>query len=244
MNDTSAPAKRATRRKASATATPVEPAIVSATPRNVKVVSELFADLLSTISADKASFDTLQKEILEIRESWLKEQVRHEAQLAERDQQEELERRREREAYEYEARKMRKQQEDEFAEKKARWEKELQERKDELIKDKAELEALRKQVTGFEVEVAKAIKEACGALERDLKAQFIAEKNFREQEVKAEKELLTLKLANLTQENTRAATEIETLKKALEVATVQLKEIAVKVIESSGQTKSSIPPES
>lgn len=243
MNDTATPVKRITRKKTSATPS-VEPPIVSATPRNVKVVSELFTELISTIDEDKTSFDTLQKEILEIRESWTKEQARHETAVKERDQQEELERRREREAYEYELGKTRKQVQDEFAERKAKWEKELLERKEELEQDKKELVALRGQVAGFEKEIERAVKEVRDILSKELTEQFATEKRLSEQEVKAERELLELKNQNLTAESERQAREVEVLKKALEVATVQLKDIAVKVIESSGTTKPSIVSES
>lgn len=237
MADT-APVKKTTRRKTSATAdSPTEPAVVTASPRNVKVVSQLFTDLLSTIAEDKTSFETLQKEIIEIRESWIKEQARHEEEMRQRDLQEELEHRREREAYEYELAKTRRQAQDEFAEQRAKWEKELQERKEELAKDKVEVETLRKQVAGFETVVAKAVKEAKEELARDLTDQFGTERKLREQEVKAEKEILVLKIQNLTQESERQAREVEILKRALDVATAQLKEIAVKVIESSGSPK-------
>ena len=55
-----------------------------------------------------------------------------------------------------------------------------------------------------------------------------------DQEQKSEKELLAFKITNLTQENARQSQEIITLKKSLENATAQLKDVAVKVIESSG----------
>ena len=51
--------------------------------------------------------------------------------------------------------------------------------------------------------------------------------------MKSEKELLVLKITNLTQENSRQSNEIAVLKKSLEEATRQLKDVAVKVIESS-----------
>lgn len=105
--------------------------------------------------------------------------------------------------------------------------------KDVIAKEKQEPEMFRKQVAGFEGEKEKAIKEACNVLEKELSDQYTAEKKLREQEVRSERELLGLKIANLTSENTRVTNEIVMLKKSLEETTRQLKEIAVKVIESS-----------
>mgnify|MGYP001568907884 CR=1 FL=1 len=56
---------------------------------------------------------------------------------------------------------------------------------------------------------------------------------------KAEKEILALKIESLTANNERQVKEIESLKRAMEEARRQIKEIAVKVIES-GSSKTSI----
>ena len=117
--------------------------------------------------------------------------------------------------------------------KKAKWERELQERKDEIAKEKLELDTFRKQVASFEEEKNTAIKKACVSLEKQLHETFAVERKLREQEVKSEKELLVLKITNLTSDNARQANEITALKKSLEEATSQLKDVAVKVIESS-----------
>lgn len=239
MSDTIVPTpavKRTTRRKTASIDT-ASTLPTPATTKNVRVVSELFADLLSTIAGDKTSFDELQKEIIDIRESWIKEQARHETAIRERDQQEDLEKRRDREAYEYEVAKKRREEEDIFSEKKAKWEKELTTRRDEIEQDKKELEFLRKQVDSFEDQLAKAVKEARESLSKELTGQFMQERKLADQEVKAEKELAALKITTLIEENQRQAKEIEALKKALDDATAQLKDIAVKVIESSGNQK-------
>ncbi len=242
MNDIAAPVKKTTRKRVSTVAqTTAEPMVVSASAKNLKGVAALFTELFVTITEDKALFDTLQKEISEIRQSWGKEQARHETEVRENQQQEDLARRREREAYEYETAKMRRQAEDEFAERKAKWEKELAGRKEEIENQKEELEALRKQVGGFEAEKEKVIKETSLVIEKRLQDMFAAEKKLREQEIKAEKEVFDLRITNLSNENARQAKEIVEIKQALENATRQLKDIAVKVIESSN-TSSKIPP--
>jgi colicin import membrane protein len=218
---------------------------VSALTKNLKAYEGIFADLIRSINESREEFMSLQKEIDEARESWNKEQRDHEIAIAERDQQEEIARKRETETYNYETALARKKVEDEFLEKKAKWEKELAERKDEIAKEKEELEFLRKQVDGFETEKEKAVKEASLKLQKELTDRFATEKKLREQEVKSEQELLAFKITNLTSENERQADEIALLKKSLEQATTQLKDVAVKVIESSSsQVKSSVATES
>jgi chromosome segregation ATPase len=207
---------------------------VSSPVKNLKTYEDSFTEMLRSINTAKEEFMALQKEIDEVQESWNKEQRDHEIAVAERDQQEEIARKRENETYAYETELFRKKAEDEFLEKKAKWEKELESRKDEIAKERQELELLRKQVAGFEEEKEKAVKDASLKLQRELMERLTAEKKLREQEVKAEQELLALKITNLTSESSRQANEITLLKKSLENATAQLKDVAVKVIESSG----------
>lgn len=94
----------------------------------------------------------------------------------------------------------------------------------------------------FDHQKEAAVKEAEVLLEKNLTEEFEAEKKLREQEVKAEKDISGLKISNLESENSRLTKEMETLRRSLDEATRQVKEIAVKVIES-GQPKSQIPSE-
>lgn len=204
-------------------------------------VGSAFSDLIRNITEARDEFVSLQKTMEEVKEAWVREQRAHELERVERDHQEEVERKRELEAYEYEMTKSQRQEEDAFVEKKAKWEKELAERREQIESDRRELEAFRKQVAGFEDDVKKAVKGACDALENELQERFAIEKKLREQEVKGEKDMLSLRIGNLSQENERQAKEIGELKQALESATRQLKEVAVKVIESSAPQKISPP---
>lgn len=88
-------------------------------------------------------------------------------------------------------------------------------------------------MSGFEIEKEKAVKQACSVLQKELSEDYATERKLREHELKGEKEILVLKIVTLTQENTRQSQEIALLKKSLEEATRQLKDVAVKVIESS-----------
>ncbi len=225
------PARKTTRARKTTTA--VADASNSSSQITVSLLEETFLTLLQQITQAKTDFSNIQRMIEEMRQSWEREQKEHELLIAQQHQQEELDRKREKEMYEYETAKMHRKAEDEFSEKRVKWERELSERKDEIAKEKKELEDLRKLVTGFEAEKQKAIKDATVQLEKTLTEQFSNERKLREQEVKAEKELLGLRITNLTQENQRQEKEIQALKTALEDATRQLKDVAVRVIESS-----------
>lgn len=243
-NTTATPVKKTTRtRKATVSeGASSEESFTSASPKNVKVRSTLFSDLIDAIIDDRKSFETLQKEMVEIRESWEKEQQHHQQELRARDEQEIVTRKREQEAYEYETTKKRGQEEDEFLERKTKWERELVTKKEVLEDNQKELEALRKQVEGFDTTLQKTVKEAQTILQKELTDQFTNERKLREQEFKSEKELLSMRLTNLTSDNTRQAQEIEALKKALDATTGQLKDVAVRVIESAKPQPPQKPP--
>lgn len=204
-----------------------------------------FLSIIGQITQNQQEFEKLLKEIEETRKNWEKEKQQHSQETEQNLKQEEILRKREQEEYEYETKKQRKIAEDEFADKKTSWEKGLQEQKDKIAEERKELESLRKIVDGFEAEKEKAIKETGEILRSQLNNQYETDKKLREQEIKAEKDLLNLRLNNLTAENARQAKEIEELKKTLDQSTKEVKEIAVKVIESSGNsTKNSSQPES
>lgn len=232
---TTSVAKRVVRRKSTVPSVADASVITSSSVQNKNISSiiQSFTDLVDKVLEAKVEFEKFQKEISEIKELWVKEQRNHELTIQERNQQEELTRKRDEETYKYERDLARKKAEDEFAEKKARWEKELAERREEIENDKRELETLRKQVAGFEAEKEKAVREAISLLQKQLMDRFEADKKLRDQEVHAEKEVSNLNISHLTAENARLNEEIITLKKALEEATKQVKDIAVKVIEAS-----------
>ncbi len=229
---TSVPVKKTTRTRK----TTSFPAVSDTSSVSSKIISRLedsFDDLMGKLAQAKTDLIAFQKEIVETKELWAKEKKVYEQTIVERNQQEALDRKREKETYDYEFSKKRHIEEDAFLEKKAKWEKDLHSQKEQIEAERRELGELRKQVAGFEAEKEKAVKEATVAVSKELTDAFTTEKKLREQEIKAERELLVLKITNLTSENTRQAQEIERLKKALDEATRELKDVAVKVIESS-----------
>lgn len=107
-----------------------------------------------------------------------------------------------------------------------------------------ELNELRKLVASFDEEKDKAVRITQEAITKELNERYEFEKRIRDQEFKSQLEVLNLRLNNALTENSRQAKEVEALKKALDEATRQVKEIAVKVIESgSSQLKSVTPSE-
>ncbi|MBI2085773.1 hypothetical protein HYT74_00365 [Candidatus Daviesbacteria bacterium] len=207
-----------------------EPVEETETVKTTKI--DPFAALLKNFSDLQSEFELLQKEITKTKESWSLEQKNHDKDVEDRNIQEELERKRNKETYEYETARRRKIAEDEFTDKKAIWEKQLKDQQEILNQEKAELIQLRKTTDGFDGEKEKAVSTAQELLRKELVSKFETERKMKEQEQKSEKDILNLKINNLTTENNRLNTEIEVLKKALEDATRQVKEIAVKVIES------------
>lgn len=222
-------AKKTTRtRKTTPAPNPVAPVI------DTNLLSA-FAEVENQIATAKSAFEALQKEIFEARTDWEKEKIAHEQENAERNQQEEINRQHEQELYAYEANLKRKKAEDEFTAKKEAWERDLSAQKDTLTKERQELEALRKQVAGFEAEKAKAVKEAVTVLEKQLRSAFDIQNKLADQETKGREGMLNLRLETLEKDNLRLTEELATLKQALNRATEEVKDIAVKVIESRGQ---------
>lgn len=231
----SSPIKRPTRTRKTIIGA-VSPIEVSTQPKHLSSLSDAFVDLLNRIAHTKEECEHLQKEIAETRDSWTKEQTEHEHELVERKTQEELARRREQELYEYEMNLKRRKDEDSFAAKKAEWENELAGQKETIEKEREELVMLRKHVENFDVEKEKSVKEACTILEKTLTEKFAIEKRIREQEIKSEKDIFALRITGLTEEKNKLTNEIEQLKKSLDETTKQLKDVAMKVIESRRPT--------
>lgn len=230
--------KKTTRRKTAASQTAATPPDM---PSPQPQIGQNFDEVVDKIIQSKQEFDNLQKEIVQVKQDWVREQKQHEADLVQQKSQEELERKREQETYQYNTNLSRKRAEDEFQDKKLAWEKDLLQRKEELEAQRRELEQLRKLAASFDEQKQKTVKEAQDLTERQLREQFDQEKKLTDQQVKAEKEILSLKISNLEAENSRLNKEIEVLRRSLDEATRQVKEIAVKVIESGSQSKNQTP---
>lgn len=194
-------------------------------------VCDSLAGLMSATEKAKREITELQEKVVETQKTWADEQKEHDKMILGRDKEEELARKREIDEYGYQTKVTRRKVEDDFNEKRLAWERDLQQKKDEIAEEKKELTELRARVGSFDTELQKTIKEAQNSLAKELEEKYTNERKLREQEVKSEKEILNLKITSLTVENNRQGAEITALKKALDEATLQIKEIAVKVIE-------------
>lgn len=211
--------------------TVIKAASPSLTDKTLDCVITQLVELVAKAEQAKAEIAFLQKTVAETKENWEKEEENHVRETAAQDVEEKLQRKREKEEYEYQEKMSRKKAEDEFAEKKATWERELLQKKEQIEVERKELLQLRAIAAGFEAEKIKAVKDAQTVLAKEIEERYGTERRLREQEIKGEKDIFNLRITSLTAENSRQAGEIETLKKAYDEATKQVKEIAVKVIE-------------
>ncbi len=245
MEEATPAVKKTSRSRKISTATTVPQVTDSATaaPKTSSGLSNIFSQISAKIAENKAEFENLIKQIDETKQSWVKEQKEYDEEITRLKEQDEIDRKREQETYDYTTALARKRAEDEFTDKKSQWEKDLAQRKQELAEEQKELEGLRKMAADFDSQKATAIKEAQNLLQQQLTGQFETDKKMREQEFKSEKEILNLKITSLTSDNNRLNGEVTAFKKALEEATQQVKEIAIKVIEARNQPKDQTPLE-
>jgi hypothetical protein len=185
------------------------------------------------IELQKQEEEKFEKEMAEKRAAWAHEQKVYEEGLKK-------ERSREEEEYVYQKSLRMKREKDMFEEEKRAWERDMQEKKRLHAEQETELADLRKQVVQFPVELDKAVKTAIAesvALERK---ESQVRQNFAKQEWDSKQQLSALKITSLEQMVKAQTSEIEELKRQLEKATQQVKDIAVTVIE--GVKKASDTP--
>ena|SRR3989344_4358982 len=231
----STPKKTTRTRKTMEVSSPTPSSVASSSD-----ITQVFDNLMNSIIVNRQEFDNLQKEIAQVKQDWAREQKQHQLELIQQRMQEDLERKREQETYQYEAILTRKRVEDEFNDKKSAWEKDLSQRKQEIEDQRKELEELRKLVSAFDGQKEAAVKEAQTKLQKELSDNYDQERKLKEAEEKASKDLLNMRIVTLETDNSRLNKELELLKRSLDESTRQVKEIAVKVIES-GQPKTQTP---
>lgn len=147
-------------------------------------------------------------------------------------EQEKLRQNREKEEFAYTFARDKQQAKDAFDQEKIVWKRQLEEEKQVIANERKELAELRTKVAGFEADLTKAIKETQTKTTIELETKHQAEKKLTDQEVASEMNLSALKIEGLEKEVERQAAEITTLRKSLEDASRQLKDVALKVIES------------
>lgn len=192
--------------------------------------------------------DELEREIAQTRQQWETEQAAREAAIKEQSAIDTKTRQRERDEYQYKFTREQQQFKDQFADEKARIERELTLRREELERQLAEREAvvaakekqlaqLEDRVVKFPAEldaaIARAAKEAADRAKSDaasreelLKQQFAGEKNVQAARIVA--------LEAIAKDQ---AEQIKQLAAKLEKAYGQVQEVAVRAIEGASQSK-------
>jgi hypothetical protein len=193
--------------------------------------------------------ETLNQEIEALRAEREREKNDYEAEIKERDMAEKKRRDREKEEYEYSFKRDQKIAKDKFEDEKAKLEKEIQIKKEQMENElkarekviaerEEELNELKKKVAAFpkemEMAVAKAIKETTDRLnleaknrEELVKKEFIGERN-----------VLTTRIESLEKIVKEQSEQIAKFSQQLEKAYQQVQDIAVKTIEGSSSIKS------
>jgi len=193
--------------------------------------------------------ETLNHEIEALRAEREREKNDYEAEIKERDMAEKKRRDREKEEYEYSFKRDQKIAKDKFEDEKAKLEKEIQIKKEQMENElkarekviaerEEELNELKKKVAAFpkemETAVAKAIKETTDRLnleaknrEELVKKEFIGERN-----------VLTTRIESLEKIVKEQSEQIAKFSQQLEKAYQQVQDIAVKTIEGSSNIKS------
>ena len=75
--------------------------VISSPSVSQSSITQVFDDLTAKINTSKQEFDSLQIEIAQVKQDWVREQKQHDLELVQQRTQEELERKREQETYEY-----------------------------------------------------------------------------------------------------------------------------------------------
>jgi hypothetical protein len=193
--------------------------------------------------------ETLSQEIEALRAEREKEKNDYEAEIKERDIMEKKRRDREKEEYEYSFKREQKLAKDRFEDEKAKLEKEVQNKKEQMqseLKEREkvvaekeeELNELRKKVNAFpkelETAVAKAIKETTDRLNLEAKnREELVKKEFM-----GERNVLTTRIESLEKIVKEQSEQIAKFSQQLEKAYQQVQDIAVKTIEGSSTIKS------
>lgn len=118
-----------------------------------------------------------------------------------------------------------------------RWEQKLEEEKQTYQQKLAELEELKKQIGLFPQEKEKAIAQAVEKALAESRKQAEVDKSFAQQKAENTLKIAELKISQLENTAKDQASEIIQLKKQLDEATKQVKDIAVAVIESKKEEK-------
>jgi len=193
--------------------------------------------------------EELNREILAIREEWGKEKKEHEAEIKERDAAESKRREREKEEYGYSFKREQQLAKDKFEDEKAKTEKEIQLKKEQMEKDlterekavaerEEELGELQKKVIAFPKEMEEAINNAVKDTTERITLEAKNRAELIRKEFDGERNVLTTRIESLEKTVKEQSGQISNLSEQLEKAYQKVQDIAVKSVEGSSNLKS------
>ena len=193
--------------------------------------------------------DSLRQEIDSTRAAWKKEQEEHDGAVKERDAAEKKRQTREKEEFDYAFKRDQQTVTERFAYEKAKLEKELKEKKEQLEQElqtreaavaakETELSDLRKQAAQFpkelETSVARAIKETSERLTLEAKSR----EELLKKGAEGERNVFTARIEALEKTTKDQSERVTALTKQLEAAYQKVQDIAVKTVEGASNSKS------
>ena len=215
------------------------------------------AALIESQSQKRESFESemaekkeaLSQEIEVLRAEREKEKNDYEAEIKERDVTEKKRRDRDKEEYDYSFKREQKLAKDKFEDEKAKLEKEihikkeqmeseLREREKTIAEREEELNELKKKVTAFPKEMETAVAKAAKEITEKLNLEAKNREELQKKEFVGEKNVFTTRIESLEKIVKEQNEQIAKLSQQLEKAYQQVQEIAVKTIEGSSTIKS------
>lgn len=193
--------------------------------------------------------ESLREDIESTRAAWEKEQEDHDAAVKERDAAEKKRQTREKEEFDYAFKREQQAAADRFAYEKAKLEKELKDKKEQMEQElsareaavavrEAELSDLRKQAAQhpkeLETSVARAIKETSDRLLAAAKSR----EELLKSEAEGESNVFKARIESLEKTTKEQSERITALTKQLESAYQKVQDIAVKTVEGASNSKS------
>lgn len=193
--------------------------------------------------------ESLRQDIETTRAAWKKEQEEHDAAVKERDAAEKKRQAREKEEFDYAFKREQQSAADRFAYEKAKLEKELKDKREQMEQElsareaavaakEAELSDLRKQAAQhpkeLETAVARAIKETSERLLREATSR----EELLKKEAEGERNVLKARIESLEKTAKEQSERVTLLTKQLEAAYQKVQDIAVKTVEGASQSKS------
>lgn len=189
--------------------------------QQIKARAGMLYRLIETYTKEETQ---LEQEITSKRQTWLSEQQAYEERIK-------RERSREEDEYEYIKKLQRQRDLEAWEEEKRKREQRLAAEQEKQAQKDKELEELRKEVAQFPAQLDKAVKEAVAKTVMEERKEAQVRANFAKQDADTNAQIASLKISSLEKTVKEQREEIAELKRQLEKATQQVKDIAVTVIE-------------